>query len=174
MKEVYMIGGAKGVGKSSVIKLVSESTGLPVINTGDFFSGKEPKIDTISRIVEYLHKNAPLIADTHYAGFVNGVFGGQFERALPEEHLELLSKNAYPELFLIDLHPDELLMRRRNDIYNKRDLNSEHATRELEENRRYFSEYCKQLKKEGYVIPNDSSEESARKVLLLIQNQSLK
>jgi len=96
--------------------------------------------------------NSPLIADTHYAGFIDGIYSGEFERGLYEKELDFLASKTNLELILIDMEPDLLLERRLSDKFNNRDYDFENLKKELDANRTYFQEYCEQLKKEGVLI----------------------
>ncbi|MFH0936053.1 MAG: hypothetical protein V1815_00040 [Candidatus Woesearchaeota archaeon] len=158
---IYFIGGAKGVGKSSLLN--SETImnyGLEIVNTGEFFN-KANKIYTSNikknakkNMLGYFIRKVPLIADTHYAGFLNGIYGGKFERGLYQEELELLDSNCDLELVLITLDPKVALERRKNDSKNQRDFNYDNLKREIEANYLYFNEYCAQLQKKGTIIEN--------------------
>ncbi len=102
----------------------------------------------------YFLENSPLIADTHYAGFLEGIYSGKFERGLSEGELVYLSSNFDLELILITLDPKIVLDRRKNDSKNKRDFNFENIKKEIEANTLYFEEYCSQLGKIGTIIEN--------------------
>ena len=97
---VYFVGGAKGTGKTTLLRKLSDKTGLNVVNTGDFFNqDKRDPSEVKKEIIGYLIKNSPLIADTHYAGFLKGIFSGKFERGL--YHSELSQLNDHVNLTLI-------------------------------------------------------------------------
>ena len=159
--KIYFIGGAKGVGKSSLLNSESiVSKGLEIVNTGDFFNkankiyASNVKENAKKDMISYLIKKAPLIADTHYAGFLNGIYDGKFERGLYVEELDFLDSNCDLELILITLNPEIILERRKNDSKNQRDLNYSNLKREIEANYLYFNQYCTQLQKKGIIIEN--------------------
>jgi len=159
--KIYFIGGAKGVGKSSLLNSKTiKNKGLQIVNTGDFFN-RANKIYTYNvkekakqDMLNYLISNTPLIADTHYAGFLNGIFSGRFERGLYLEELAFLDNNSDLELILITLDPKVALERRKKDLINQRDLNFDRIKKEIEANQSYFEEYCSQLQKQGTIIEN--------------------
>ncbi len=122
MKKIYFIGGAKGTGKSTIIKNFSNLTRLKIINTGDYFWEGGDSFSIKQRIVRDLIKNSPVIADTHYAGFLDGMYSGKFERGLYPRELEILSNGECLELILVDLDINLLMKRRKNDQKNIRDL----------------------------------------------------
>jgi|TARA_Y100000310_G_C20487926_1_gene717739 adenylate kinase len=159
--KIYFIGGAKGVGKSSLLNSKHiMNKGLEIVNTGDFFNrankiyNNNVKENAKEDMLDYLINNSPLIADTHYAGFLNGIYSGKFERGLYEEELNFLDHNSELELILITLDPQIALERRKQDIRNQRDLNYDNLKKEIEANQLYFAEYCSQLQKKRTVIEN--------------------
>lgn len=165
MEEVYFIGGAKGSGKSTICKIFSTITGLKIVNTGDFFSSQESPIHTKKRIIEFLVDNSPIIVDTHYAGFIGGVYSGKFERGLYIEELNHLNNDTNLELILLDLDFNTLIKRRLKDKENHRDTNKTNMCKELKYSKSFFLEYCNQLKKEGEIIKNGDLDESIKRIL---------
>lgn len=166
---VYFMGGAKGVGKTALIREVSLRTLIPHINTGDFFAQPGSKEEITDNIVKCLSLNAPLIADTHYAGFIGGIFSGNFERGLNTEQLGRLLERTNVEFLLITLPLEQLLLRRMNDKDSVRDSDAVNIYEELKHNELYFREYCEQAKKQGTVIENICLSDSLCKLLEIIK-----
>ncbi len=100
MKEIYIVGGTSGAGKTTLIKTIKEKSNINVISTGDLFNTVVNKlfsidikrdkfkhvnwkafepyvISSLCSIIEYI--DIPkLVIDTHYAvyspsGFVSGL-----------------------------------------------------------------------------------------------------
>jgi adenylate kinase len=163
--KTYFIGGAKGTGKSIIIEKFSNLTRLKVINTGNYFQGCRDLFLIKQRIIGDLIKNSPVIADTHYAGFLDGMYSGKFERGLYPKELETLSKGVNLELILVNLDVNLLIKRRKKDPKNTRDLDFQRALGELEYNKRYFEEYCNQLGVDGHIITNNNLNNSLNKLL---------
>jgi broad-specificity NMP kinase len=104
--KIYFVGGAKGVGKTSLLNSAEiKSKGLKIVNTGDFFHRAKKiynyniKENAKKDLLNYLINNSPLITDTHYAGFSKEIYTGEFERALFEDELDILASNCELELF---------------------------------------------------------------------------
>jgi len=151
-QKLYFIGGSKGVGKSTVIKKASELSEILIINTGNFYL--KDKQNAEESIVKHLLDCPVSIVDTHYAGHISGTFKGEYKRGMKQTSIDGLAKVKEIELVLITLPVDELLERRINDSSELRDTNRENTLIELEQNFKYFKEYCMQLERCGYVIIN--------------------
>lgn len=168
MKRVLFVGGAKGTGKSTLCKILSDKSKMKVINTGDFFSlYNVSKEETKQRIILSIIKESPIIVDTHYTGFANSISDGNFERALFPSELEILSKKVDLHPVLVDINIETLIRRRENDKSNQRDMNFLSATRELEHNRKNFLEYCQELRKKGYIIMNYNLDNSIKELFAI-------
>lgn len=165
---VYFMGGSKGTGKSSLLREVSKLTGIDIINTGDFFSNRCPKEIAINQIINSLNSNYPIIADTHYAAHTNGIYSGGFERALSHNKLAQLDRKVNLTLCLLDLDSTTLYKRRKNDEKNGRDMDISNIVEELDKNRIFFNDYCKQLKKKGTIILNQNFEDSMQRIFSII------
>ena len=171
---IYLMGGAKGVGKSTIIQNAIKNIYLPVVNTGNFFNLAEKtspenyKSIAKQNMLSYLINNAPLIADTHYAGFINNIYEPKFERGLSELELHVLNKNVDLTCILIDMEPEILAERRKLDLVNERDQNLVSMCKELDANRKYFISYCDQLAIEGTVIKNNELDESIKEFIKII------
>lgn len=173
--KLYFIGGAKGVGKTSLLEEVHRKKNLELINTGDFFNKANKLNENNSKdiakknMINFLSNGTPMIVDTHYAGFLEGIYSGKFERGLYWNELELINSHNDLELVLIDLDISILKQRRINDNLNERDYSIENIKKELEFNRLYFYEYCAQLSKKGTVIQNIDYNESLKQLSDLIE-----
>lgn len=152
MKTIYFIGGAKGTGKSTIIKAFSEKTQLKILNTGSYFKKNlgSPK-ETKYKIIDDLIRNSPIIADTHYSV---GIRRGKIQRGLNKSELEKLSKNSNLKLILIDINLETLIQRIERDKRKIRNQDIDKIYLDLEYNRKYFEEYSKQLGIAGHLIRN--------------------
>jgi len=151
----FFVGGAKGVGKSTLLKKISLENRLCLINTGDFFNDKQSKESSKLSIINFLTNiQSPVIVDTHYAGCVDNIFSGKFERGLYKPELEKLSQKIDIQLFLIEVDQITLYNRRINDPKNSRDIILENIRLDIVSNRKYFQEYCSQLNQNGHLILN--------------------
>jgi adenylate kinase len=153
-KKTLFMGGAKGTGKTTLCRALSICFNLPILNTGDFFSVQTPIEESKRRIINFIIKKSPLIVDTHYAGFIGGIYSGKFERGLYNQELKRLLGDIDLELVLIDLDGNTLTDRRKRDNLNTRDLDPKNASNELYHNRIFFYQYCAEIKKPGKVILN--------------------
>jgi len=178
MKEnAFFIGGAKGVGKSSVLRTLGEYVNLEIVNTGDFFNRANKMYERSvakklakQELINYIINKSPLIADTHYAGFLNGIYSGMFERGLYPDELEQLANSVNLELILVEADPQLVYERRLKDKTKgvDRDLVLENIKKEIDANRKYFEEYCQQLNKEGYVVKNVDFDDTVDKLYKII------
>ena len=145
---LYFVGGAKGVGKSSVLNYINRSIDTDIINTGDFFR-KEKEVNSSlqpqeiirsakQKLINYILEENTLIIDTHYAGFVNNIYTPRFERGLYKDELNYLEKNRNLEFILITLDPHTLFNRRIKDNNRNRDFKFSNIQRELEANEFFF------------------------------------
>jgi adenylate kinase len=169
MNKVYFIGGAKGTGKTTVTSKFAKLVSLEILNTGDYFSKGVSLLESKNEVINDLTNKAPIIADTHYAGFVGDIFSGIYERGLYKSELELLSNKVDLELVLIDLDIGHLMRRRVSDNKNIRDLDLERVKDELKYNRIYFAEYCSQLKCNGHIVENHNLENTLNSLIKIYE-----
>lgn len=166
-KKAYLIGGAKGVGKSTLLKHLIKKIDLEIINTGSIFiefqdSGIfDYKMKAKEYIINYVINNSPLILDTHYAGFLKNVSNG-FERGLTVEEVNTIAEKVDLELILIESSIEQVYKRRVNDKFKVRNLDYANTEKEILANRLYFQEYCTQLSKPGKIIINNDLFKSER------------
>jgi len=161
MKNLIFIGGAKGVGKSTLIEHVRYFKDIPVINTGKIYiqaknANKNPELEIINALKTYEG-----IVDTHYAGY----FGNGFVRALSEDNLKELAVTVSLDCILVEINLEQLLTRRHKDSQKDRIIDINHAGTELEENKKHFLEYCKNLNIDGLILANESIEQSVQQIL---------
>lgn len=154
MKNLIFVGGAKGVGKTSVLNKISSSSSVKIINTGKIYrSSQIKKINPEESIFNNLIRHIGIV-DTHYVGYKED----DFVRGLSSKYLLRLNEFKEIGLVLIDLNADELFERRKLDFFRERIINYSHMERELEMNRVYFEQYCKDLKIAGHIIFNRNLE----------------
>src|SRR3989338_7194236 len=109
MKDLIFIGGAKGVGKSTLVEKLRTYFSINVINTGEFFiQARENGLNYDQEISEYLKNKHRGLVDTHYAGYQ----GNGFVRGISREGLLAIKSLKTIELVLIDLDLQTLLKRR--------------------------------------------------------------
>ncbi|MDO8467839.1 MAG: hypothetical protein Q7S56_02745 [Nanoarchaeota archaeon] len=159
-QNIFMIGGAKGVGKTRLTLDVSSDLRLARIETGKvvfdyIFQGLplEGLTDYITE--EILSQDRNLILDTHYARYSDKEEPNkQFRRGLEPEDLERLLKkfNIFP--CLVEVPLCELEQRRRNDP-KKRVTNPLYIMQEVEFNRRGYELYLQEVNKQPFVLIND-------------------
>lgn len=153
MKDLIFIGGARGVGKSILIKRIKETINVGSISTGNIVvEARKKNTDPEIEIFNCLSTQHYRIVDTHYAGYSKE----GLVRGLSKHHLLNLKKIKSIDLILIDLDKESLLKRRLNDAGKPVfPLEGGYSIeKELEMNRYYFDEYCKDLLIQGLKIFN--------------------
>ena len=157
---LFMVGGAKGVGKTRLTLDVSSDLRLARIETGKvvfdyIFQGLplEGLTDYITN--EILSQDRDLILDTHYARYSDKEEPNkQFKRGLESEDLERLLGKFNVSPCLIEVPLCELEQRRRNDP-KKRVINPFYIMQEIEFNRRGYELYLQEVNKPPFVLIND-------------------
>lgn len=157
---LFMVGGAKGVGKTRLTLDVSSDLRLARIETGKvvfdyIFQGLPLEGLTDYIIQEILSQDKSLILDTHYARYSDKEEPNkQFRRGLEPEDLEkLLGKfTIFP--CLVEVPLCELEQRRKNDP-KKRVINPVYILQEVEFNRRGYELYLQEVKQKPFVLIND-------------------
>jgi len=161
MKDLVFVGGAKGVGKTSVLQRILEILPREIVNTGKIYSAAKknnhnPEMAIFNSLINYSG-----IVDTHYAGYK----GEGFVRGFSADYLKRLDQTKKIGLVLIDLDAETLFERRKRDVGTERKYDFEHMTKELEMNRLYFEQYCEDLLTNGNVILNEHFEECVNSLL---------
>ncbi|MBU3907352.1 MAG: AAA family ATPase [Nanoarchaeota archaeon] len=151
MKDLIFIGGAKGVGKSTVLEYLKKHVQIEVVNTGDLFTkSKQNGLNPEEAIKAYLIDVHNGMVDTHYAG---GYSVGKFSRGLSRENLLRIASVKSIDLILFDLDKKTLFKRRCGNKEEKyQDVNL--IDLELKKSREYFRQYCEDLLISGLVIDN--------------------
>lgn len=157
---LFMVGGAKGVGKTRLTLDVSSDLGLARIETGKvvfdyIFQGLPLEGLTNYITEEILSQDRHLILDTHYARYSDKEEPNkQFRRGLEPEDLErLLEKfNIFPCLVEVPLYE---LEQRRKDDPKKRVINPFYIRQEVEFNRRGYERYLQEVNKQPFVLINE-------------------
>ena len=149
--DLIFIGGAKGVGKTTLLHQLQQMTNLSCINTGEIFIyAKQNFLNPEEEICDYLLDTHYGLVDTHYAGYSSG----QFVRGLSKENLFQINLYKKMDFILIELEPNLLLERRFNDSNNKRIKEIRLINEEIKLNRTYFEEYCRELSINGLIVQN--------------------
>jgi hypothetical protein len=157
--KLFMIGGAKGVGKTRLTLDVSSKMNLGRIETGkvvfDYvFRGLPPEGLTDYITSEILSQKRDLILDTHYARYSDREEPNkQFRRGLEAEDLERLLRqfNIFP--CLVEVPLCELEQRRKNDP-KKRVVNPFYIIQEIDFNRKGYELYLQETKQKPFVLIN--------------------
>lgn len=154
-----MVGGAKGVGKTSLTTIVSLDLGLARIETGrlltEYFKDK-PSIDFKEYVTQRILDNErDLVLDTHFAQYSPYAEENMpFERALNQENLFGLAGKFDISLCLLKLNPEELLKRRLNDT-KRRVIVPKLILEELAFNQRASEIYSAELDKPVFRLENN-------------------
>ena len=164
MEKLVILGGAKGVGKSTLIQRLVKIKPLRIVNSGEIVaSALNKNLDPEEAIKGYLlETSADLILDTHYAGYTPK----GFIRSLSANSLCVIKKVKSIDLILLDLDTQSLIKRRTEDENKKRiPPRGFSAETELEMNRVYFREYCKDLSIPGITIINYNLNKTLEQVI---------
>ncbi len=172
--KVIVVGGASGVGKSTVLS--AADLGLGAINTGTLFKARmsianrdqvrtadwskfeeEVTLDLTRTTLGQLVENGKAVIDTHFAA---KILGHDYRLGLKQsllfdlarqfaQHAESADSSLELKVVLFDCDPHSLLERRRLDSSRKRELIPSDCYNALRENavcsRRYVSEFRRAL-----------------------------
>lgn len=158
--DLFMIGGAKGVGKTRLTLEVAIELEIGRIETGkvvfDYVLQNLPLAGLTDYITEEIQvQDRNLILDTHYAQYSDREESNKrFKRGLEPTNLERLAEkfNIFPCLLEVPLC--ELEQRRLRDA-KKRVVNPTFIMQEIEFNRRGYELYLAELNKKPFVLVND-------------------
>jgi adenylate kinase len=159
-KKLFMIGGAKGVGKSSLLSEISTELAMEKIETGNIVHGYVNKGLPFEGLNDYITQEIysrecdNLILDTHYVSYNKGA--KEFGRGLKTENLEKLAEkfDIYP--CLVEISLDKLEQRRKNDDKKQRILDASHIAKEVESTRKIYQSYLSEINKESFILTNDN------------------
>ncbi len=158
MKKLFLIGGAKGVGKTTITSCVAKECGIERVETGKIvldYIAKDLKKNLNDYISEQLIAwKRNILADTHFAAYphINGM-DTRFKRGLDKKNLYYLSREFDIYLCLIDLDGEELMRRRTRDSKERITL-LDMIEEELEFNRRASEIYSKEINKPIFTLYN--------------------
>jgi len=157
---LFMVGGAKGVGKTTLTLDVSSELSLGRIETGQIvfdyvFQGLPLEELTKYITKEIFSQDRNLVLDTHYARYSDKEEPNkQFKRGLEPENLDRLLEKFNIFSCLVEVPLCELEQRRKNDP-KKRIINPFYIMQEIEFNRRGYELYLKETNKEPFILVND-------------------
>jgi adenylate kinase len=165
VKTLIVVGGASGVGKTSVISPISETKSF---STGDYFKSAmrladRDKIRTLNwldfqadvsetlshDLKRHFQDHDSAVIDTHFAAKESN---GRYVLGLSRPHLHILYRNVFggvverggevkTHFILIDCNPTQLLDRRRNDSSRDRELHPADCVRSISRNRTCFGQF---------------------------------
>ncbi|MBI4919011.1 hypothetical protein HY837_03715 [archaeon] len=176
--ELIIIGGARGVGKTTVAKKVFELLHGSYVHPGDHFIRYmyskpwigDPKIIEGMALHEILNAPKPTIVDLHYKAYTKPT---GYVEGFCDDSLKVLADNySKIKLYLIELDVDTLYERRMSDpnkTNKKRKLEKETITEELKQNKEGFEHFVKQMQNltivEIKVIVNTDLEKTIDEIL---------
>ncbi len=165
ISNLFFIGGAKGVGKTTLTSSICLDLDLERIETGkivfNYISNKS-QIGLNDYIYNELlnYQGEDILVDTHYSAYPHQKgMDTSFKRGLDAKHLQDLSKKFNINLCHIILNPNELLKRRVRDR-KSRITTLELVKEELEHNVRACQMYSQEIGKSPLIITNNKSKET--------------
>jgi adenylate kinase len=176
LDDLIIIGGARGVGKTTVAKKYFELVGGSYIHPGDQFvkyiySGSpavlESKVIEGMALQQILNSPKPTIVDLHYSAYVKPI---GFIKGFCDDSLKILAREYKNiSLYLIDLPAEVLLERRLKDpdkTAKKRKMDLETIREELRQNKEGFQYFVDFLSKytsvKSKVVVNNSFEQALK------------
>lgn len=157
---LFMVGGAKGVGKTRLTLDVSSDLGIARIETGkvvfDYILQGSPLEGLTAYITEeILSQDRDLILDTHYARYSDREEPGKkFRRGLEPEDLKRLLEKFSILPCLVEVALCELEQRRKNDP-KQRVINPAYIMQEIEFNRKGYELYLQEVNQKPFILTND-------------------
>jgi len=165
---IFMVGGAKCVGKTSLTTAVSSDLGLPRIETGKLLRDyrlNPPAISFKDYIATRVRENeTDLLLDTHFAQYPpNTTENVIFERGLDSQQLASISEQFNILLCLLELSPKDLLKRRFKDTKRRTTLPLL-VLEELEFNLRAVRLYSADLARDFFRLENRDFNETKMQI----------
>lgn len=154
MKKLIFLGGSKGVGKSSLARMISEERELEYINTGDRVRKYKSNFGKFF-CRELINLDHDVLIDTHYAASSRQT-PYDFLIGLDEKYLKSLRFSADYEgkIILITADPQIILSRRKKDGDSRRSLELAQIIKENNFNDAYSKIYSSWLGLERNVFKN--------------------
>ncbi len=176
--ELIIIGGARGVGKTTIAKEVSKQLSGSYVHPGDkfikyFYSGlniRETKIIEGMALNEVLNSPKPTIVDLHYKFYSKSNGWGD---GFCDDSLTILAQNySKIKLYLVELDAGTLYQRRLadpNKEKKKRKIEKEVIQEELRQNKEGFQRFVDFLGKltrvESKVVVNNDFQKSLEEIV---------
>ncbi len=176
--ELIIIGGARGVGKTTMAKEVFKQLNGSYVHPGDqfikYFYGnlyiKETKIVEGMALHEVLNAAKPTIVDLHYKFYAKSQGWGD---CFCDDSLTILAQNyGKIKLYLVELDAETLYQRRLSDpnkIQKKRKIDKEIIEEELKQNKEGFQRFVDFLSKitrvESKVVVNKDFQKSLEEIV---------
>lgn|GEM_PF-1356421 len=153
-KELYLIGGCSGVGKTTLVtsNLLYDKKRIHTGNIARRLSNRS--LDGISKkIVDEIGKHGKAFLDTHYAAINIKTGYNVFYRGIEDGDLHRLKDIPKKIFVLIEVNAEEVLQRRLDDS-RERSLGYKQIVEDIERNRENFFHYLKLTGARGYIIQN--------------------
>jgi adenylate kinase len=159
MYKLFLVGGANGVGKTSLTILVSLELDLTRLETGKVLSEyltDKSLIGFKDYVTQRIFDNEQdLILDTHFAQYSPYACKPMpFERGLEADNLSALARKFDIYLCRLELNPEELLQRRLNDLRRRVKIPAL-IVEELGFNRKASALYSEELGKPVFSLENN-------------------
>ncbi len=152
---LVIIGGTKGVGKTTIATELCRRQNLTYKHPGDWFKAYdklESKVIEGMALHDILFTNEEMLMDLHYSVFIKS---HGYIQTFSDESLKVIGANFNNiSMFLITLPESLLLERRINDFEKERKLDLEIIRNDLLKNWEAFQHYKEVLEKEANVESN--------------------
>lgn len=179
MNQIFLVGGAKGVGKTSLINRVSEEGAIMAVSTSRFVDElkrlKDSEYLETEEVNEYLCQRLialsgnDMVVDTHYATYpVSETPYRPFKRGMGRHQLERIAKVFDINLCLVSIEPKDLLKRREQDK-RERIKDPVMISEELDYNKMAAEIYARDLGKRLMILKNDDFQDTKQSLLNWIE-----